>query len=313
MTPQERTMLSDLLARVESTQLAEKDSEAEDLLRQRLGQSPEQSLHALYVLAQTVLVQNYALEQAKAQIEQLKHQAATQQATSQPAKATSFLGGLFGHKDEQQAAPRPAAPPPAAPPAYAAAQQQSYPPAGGGYPPAYGAPQGYPPASQGGGSSFLRSAATTAAGVAAGALAFEGIESLMHGFGHSAGFGGGEGFMGGPGMGGPGMGGPGMGGETVINNYYDSPAGGPGGGDSGADRLADLQSTAQQGDAGLTPETDLADDASVQGGDLSQQPMDLADADVDDGSSDLASVDDGNGFDDGSTFDDGGGDDSSFG
>ncbi len=39
-------------------------------------------------------------------------------------------------------------------------------------------------------SSFLRSAATTAAGVAAGALAFEGIESLMHGFGHSAGFGG---------------------------------------------------------------------------------------------------------------------------
>jgi hypothetical protein len=309
MTPQERTMLSDLLARVESTQLAEKDSEAEDLLKQRLAQSPEQSLHALYVLAQTVLVQNYALEQAKTQIEQLKRQAAAQQAPSQPAKATSFLGGLFGHKDEQQAAPpRPTAPAPAAPPAYAAAQQQSYPPAGGGYPPAYGAPQGYPPASQGGGSSFLRSAATTAAGVAAGALAFEGIESLMHGFGHSAGFGGGEGFMGGPGMGGPGMGG-----ETVINNYYDSPAGGAGGGDSGADRLADLQSTAEQGDAGLTPQTDLADDASVQGDDATQQPMDLADADVDDGSSDLASVDDGNGFDDGSTFDDGGGDDSSFG
>jgi hypothetical protein len=237
MTPQERTMLSDLVARVESTQLPEKDSEAEDLLRQRLGQNPEQSLHALYVLAQTVLVQNYALEQAKAQIEQLKRQAAAQPAPSQPAKAASFLGGLFGHKDEPQQAPPPR---PAAPPAYASGQQQNYPPAGGGYAPAYGGPPAYPPPAQGGGSSFLRSAATTAAGVAAGALAFEGIESLMHGFGHSAGFGGGEGFLGGPGIGGPGMGG-----ETVINNYYDS----PGGSESGGDRLADLQSTAQQGDA----------------------------------------------------------------
>ncbi|MGI8773048.1 MAG: DUF2076 domain-containing protein [Acidobacteriaceae bacterium] len=311
MTPQERTMLSDLVGRIEGTRLPEKDSEAEDLLRQRLGQSPEESLQALYVMAQTVLVQNYALEQAKAQIDQLKRQPAPQQAANQPARATSFLGGLFGHKDEPQAQ-RPATSS-ATQPAYAPVQQ-SYPPAGpagggqgGGYPPAYGAPQGYPPApQQGGGSSFLRSAATTAAGVAAGALAFEGVESLMHGFGHSAGFGGGGGFPGGAGMGGPGMGE-----ETVINNYYDSPAGGPGN-ESGDDRLQDLQSTAQQGDAGLSPQSDLADDASVQGDDGSEQPMDLADADVDDGSSDQASLDDGNGFDDGGTFDDGGGDDSSF-
>ena len=69
-------------------------------------------------------------------------------------------------------------------------------------------------------------------------------------------------------------------------------------------------------DAGLKPQSDLADDASVQGDDAREQPMDLADADVDDGSSDQASLDDGNGFDDGGTFDDGGddggGDDSSF-
>jgi hypothetical protein len=82
--------------------------------------------------------------------------------------------------------------------------------------------------------SFLRSAAQTAAGVAAGALAFEGVESLLHGgFGHP-GFGMG---MGGMGMGGMGMGGgwgmPGMGmgyerpiEENVVNNYYDSPGGG---------------------------------------------------------------------------------------
>lgn len=303
MTPQERMMLSDLVGRVEGTRLPEKDSEAEDLLRQRLGQSSDQSLQALYVMAQTVLVQNYALEQAKAQIDQLKRQPAPQSAGSQPAKATSFLGGLFGHKEEPPPTQRAAAAPGYAP------VQQAYPPAsqaaggqGGGYPPAYGAPQGYPAASQGGGSSFLRSAATTAAGVAAGALAFEGVESLMHGFGHSAGFGGGGGFPGGAGMG--------TGGETVINNYYDSPGpGGESGSESGRelgqDRLQDLQSTAQQGDAGLTPQDDLANDAGVQGDDATPQPMDLADADVDDGSSDQASLDDGG-------FDDGGGDDSSF-
>ena len=189
MTPQERTMLSDLVGRIEGTQLPEKDSEAEDLLRQRLGQSPEQSLQALYVMAQTVLVQNYALEQAKAQIDQLKRQPAPQQAVNQPAKTTSFLGGLFGHKDEPPAQ-RPATSS-ATPPAYVPVQQ-NYPPGG---PAGGGQGGGYPPApQQGGGSSFLRSAATTAAGVAAGALAFEGVESLMHGFGHSAGFGGGGGF-----------------------------------------------------------------------------------------------------------------------
>jgi uncharacterized protein len=45
-----------------------------------------------------------------------------------------------------------------------------------------------------GGGGFLSGALRTATGVAAGALAFEGIESLMHGFGHEAGYGGGQGF-----------------------------------------------------------------------------------------------------------------------
>jgi hypothetical protein len=50
----------------------------------------------------------------------------------------------------------------------------------------------------------------TATGVAAGALAFEGIESLMHGFGQHAGYGGGS-SLGGFGEGGR---------PEVINNYY---------------------------------------------------------------------------------------------
>jgi hypothetical protein len=193
MTPQEESMLNDLIGRVEQTQLTEKDPEAEQVLVQRLGRNPD----ALYILAQTVLVQKYALEQATGQINQLRQQS---QALQQPAHATSFLGSLLGHRDP--APPPPPAPPPTpgygAPPAQPYAQPWS--PV-----PSYGAPP--PPA--GGGSSFLRTAATTAAGVAAGALAFEGVESLLHGFGHPAGFGGGGYFGGGAPE------------EIVTNNYYD--------------------------------------------------------------------------------------------
>jgi len=56
MTPQESSMLEDLIRKVEDTQLTEKDPEAEQLLRQGLGRDPD----AIYKLAQTVLVQNIA-------------------------------------------------------------------------------------------------------------------------------------------------------------------------------------------------------------------------------------------------------------
>jgi len=185
-------MLEGLVRKVEETRLTEKDPEADQLLRQGLGRDPD----AVYKLAQTVLVQNLALNQARAQIRQMQQ---TQQ-QGQPAQATSFLGGLLGHRDpppptppQYQQVPSPQAPGYQAPPQYATA-------------PPYAAP-GPSPAG-----SFLRSAATTAAGVAAGALAFEGIESLLRGFGHSSGE-----WGGGFGSGAP----PGE--ETVINNYYDDP------------------------------------------------------------------------------------------
>jgi uncharacterized protein len=195
MTPQESLMLEDLIRKVEETQLAEKDPEAEQLLRQGLGRDPD----AIYKLAQTVLVQNLALNQARAQIQQM--QQAQQQA--QPARATSFLGGLLGHRDPAPPAPQPQYQqvPYQQTPAYQA-------------PPQYVAAPPYVEAAPSPVGSFLRSAATTAAGVAAGALAFEGIESLMHGFG--------GGGWGGGGWGGPGFAAPPVE-ETVINNYYDDP------------------------------------------------------------------------------------------
>jgi hypothetical protein len=276
MTPQEESMLGDLIRRVQQTQLSEKDPDAQQFLDQQLGGHPD----ALYILAQTVLVQKYALEQAQRQLDQLKQ--------TQPAKATSFLGGLFGHGQPQvQPTPPQQSYAPPTPP-YTPVNQPVYP----AYPPSgYGAPPAYAPY-PGGGSSFLRSAATTAAGVAAGALAFEGIESLMHGFGHTAGFGGG-------GFGGFGGGMPVE--ENVVNNYYDTPAGGEhegrfdstsgsDAGDHGDQGLNDANFDNSSND--LQPQLDQADDVQV--------------GDEDGSSYDDASLDDSGGGDSG------GGDDSSF-
>jgi len=162
MTPQEQEMLQGLIQRVNQTQLQEKDPDAEEMLNQTLGRNPD----ALYILAQTILVQQYALDQAKQQLDQLRQQ---------PRRSTSFLGGLLGRD------PQPAPPPPPPPQSTYVQQPQYVPAAVVGYgAPAYGS-------FQSGG--FLRGAMQTAAGVAAGALAFEGVESLLHGFGHSAGYG----------------------------------------------------------------------------------------------------------------------------
>ena len=287
MTPQEQSMLGDLVRRVQQTQLPDKDPEAQQLLDQQLGRNPD----SIYVLAQTVLVQKYALEQAQQQLQQLR-----QQMPAQPAKPTSFLGSIFGHKDEQPVpAPQQYA---QQPPAYAPVNQQPAYPA-----PQYGAPQQYAPQSQygtpqaypapGGGSSFLRSAATTAAGVAAGALAFEGVESLMHGFGHEAGFGGGGGFGG-------------MGGgygerpeETVVNNYYDEPRGND---DRGRDDRGGYDSSSNREDRDDRGSDNAAYDTS-QTDDLEPQ-VDQAD--------DVNVSDDSGSFDDASLGNDSGSDDSSF-
>ncbi len=208
VTPQEQQLLTQLTQRINQTQLQEKDPDAENLLGRELGANPD----ALYILAQTVLVQNIALEQAKAQISQLQQQA---QQARQPAHATSFLGRLLGDHD-----PAPQPPPYQPVPQYAQPAPPQYVQSA---PPQYAPPQ-YVPV-QSGAPSFLGGAMQTAAGVAAGALAFEGVESILHGFGHGGGYG-----FGGPVMGmGPGIG---MGGgferpveETVVNNYYDDPGG----------------------------------------------------------------------------------------
>ena len=54
MTPQEQQLLTNLTQKINQTELQEKDPDAENLLGHELGANPD----ALYILAQTVLVQN---------------------------------------------------------------------------------------------------------------------------------------------------------------------------------------------------------------------------------------------------------------
>ncbi|HEX9464766.1 MAG TPA: DUF2076 domain-containing protein [Alphaproteobacteria bacterium] len=204
MTPQEREMIEGLVQRLKAAEPPQKDREAEELIRARVAEQPS----APYQLVQTVLVQEHALNAAQARIEQLEKELASGSASTQPAGGTSFLGGLLGRNrwntqgtaqpgQPQQAAQRSSVPITAPAPAAATAAGPGF--GGGGF---------------GGGSSFLGSALTTAAGVAGGALLFQGLQGLLF---HNPGpFGP---YMG-SGFGGGGMGPGGNVYETNVTNYY---------------------------------------------------------------------------------------------
>src|SRR4051812_18956120 len=189
MNAQEQQMLQGLVDRVNRTPVNEKDPEAEQMIERTLGRNPD----SLYVLAQTVLVQEYALNQAQRQLADQRRELEQARSQAQETKHSgSFLGNLLGRHDEpQRAAPPPPPRPQEMPPPQYGSGPGAVPASAYGAGPGLAYPTGgYPipnaPAPQQGG--FLRSAMTTAAGVAAGALAFQGIESLMHGFGHAAGY-----------------------------------------------------------------------------------------------------------------------------
>jgi hypothetical protein len=222
MTPEERDLVGGLFQRLREADTAPKDREAEEFIRCQTAELPA----APYLMAQTILVQEHALQNAQARIAELERQCA--EARQPQPQSGSFLGGLIGGGPWARRTDAGTQPPRG----WSQAAPAGSVPQAGTMPPPYGAPAPYPttaalPPTAGGG--FLRSALTTAAGVAGGALLFQGIEGLL---GHHAGA-----F--GPGLG-SGYGG-GYGStvveENVTNNYY---------GGGGATQQADY--TPDQGD-----------------------------------------------------------------
>jgi hypothetical protein len=167
MTPEERNLVIELFDRLATLEDAQRDPEAERLIRDGLRQAP----NAPYALVQTVLVQDEALKRADARIRELEGAVATD---TEP-RDTSFLGGmrdsLFGKREGRGSVPSvrsaEAAPTPApTSPAWHTGTQAPMPAAPTGTP---GAPGG----------SFLGTAAAAAAGVIGGSLLMSGIRSLM--------------------------------------------------------------------------------------------------------------------------------------
>jgi hypothetical protein len=248
MTPQEQDLITQLLERLKQTDVQRKDPQADALIKAGIAAQPG----APYLLVQTVLIQNMALEAAQARIAELEQQlAAAQQAAAKP---TSFLGGRMG---SVPASPAEAPPSPwgSRPQAAPSAAQPWGAPAGGV------GPGPGPGMGMGGGGGFLRNAMTTAAGVAGGALLFQGISSLFGA--HSAGLGGI----------------PGAAGLAGIPT------------DTSRDSLLEQQ--------GLSPsDNQLAD--SQQGGDQQGDDQSASDWDTADAGDQDTGFDDGGGFDDSS-------------
>jgi len=159
MTPQERDLILGLFQRLKPPPEGDVDGEARELIDGLVGQQPL----APYLLVQTALVQDSALKGAQARIANLEAKLAQGSTGAAPdAPRRSFLSGLLGDAPAR----------PASPSAYA---PQAAPPAAAPAPGPWGSR---------GGPSFLQSALSTAAGVAGGALLFQGIEHML-GYGGS--------------------------------------------------------------------------------------------------------------------------------
>ncbi|HWE78062.1 MAG TPA: DUF2076 domain-containing protein [Pseudolabrys sp.] len=181
MTPQERQMIDDLFDRLAKLETAPRDPDAEHAIIEGLRRAP----NAAYALVQTALVQDEALKRADAKINELSGEGQPQQA-----QGSSFLDSMRNAftANARTSVPSVHTPPASAggpdprwnqggtaqsAPNYQSGPQQGYAP---GYAPS-------PGLFGGGGSSFLGTAAASAAGMIGGSLLLNSISSM---FGHHA-------------------------------------------------------------------------------------------------------------------------------
>lgn len=156
MNQEDKQLITDLAVRLRqgSTQL-QKDPEAEVIIKGEIESAP----NAVYQLTQAVLLQEHVLRNAQNQIQVLQQQVQSLQAQVMQPKRGGFFGNLFGGNQRGYA-------------------QQ---PLNQGFQPNYQQGMYQQPQGNYGDSSFLRSAATTALGVAGGMALFEGVSSLFSG------------------------------------------------------------------------------------------------------------------------------------
>jgi hypothetical protein len=181
MNLEESNLINGLYDRLAQAPAQQEDPDASRLISERVASNAR----APYLLTQSVLVLQQAVTAAQGRIADLERQLS--EANAKSAQGGGFLSGVAGLFGTPQvpAGTRAVTPPPLP---QAANVPASAPSAGGG---------------------FLQNAMATAAGVAGGALLFQGIENLM---GHGAGsFGGGGEFLG--------QNQP----TEIINNYYEAP------------------------------------------------------------------------------------------
>jgi hypothetical protein len=160
MNPQEKAQLEQFLQQLNSTQAGAKDSDANALIAESVKKQPDAS----YLLVQRAMGLEMALQVAQKQMAEMQAQ------IDQTSKPSGFLSGInsWGRAAPPQGAPANAMA--AARPAAGAAQPSSW------------------------GSGMLGAIATTAVGVVAGSMLYQGIQSMMghnsapdagNGLGHS--------------------------------------------------------------------------------------------------------------------------------
>jgi hypothetical protein len=292
MTPAERQLVTELFDRLATLEDAQRDPDAERLIRDGLAQAP----NAVYALVQTALVQDEALRQANDRIEELESQLGFGNAQRQGGGGflDNMRDSIFGRRDEQRGSVPSVRPGEApmrgatmgAPPAFGGPGPGQ--PMGG---PGYGAPGQMqpPPEPQGGrGGSFLGTAAAAAAGVIGGSMLLDGIRSMTgnrsgggHGIADQANAAGSPWGSSGGGSGLPwgNSGGSGGGGDLArqagLNDIGRS---------SGSDPFGQSQGSQSQGafndsrGGGKAGDTDVHDDANLE-----DEDFDDDDAEYDDG------------------------------
>jgi hypothetical protein len=164
MNPQEKAQLEQFLQQLNSTQAGAKDSDANALIAESVKQQPD----AAYLLVQRAMGLEMALQVAQKQMADMQAQIDQTNQANKP--SSGFLSGInsWGRAAPAQAAP-------------ANAMAAARPAAGAAQPSAWG-------------SGMLGAIATTAIGVVAGSMLYQGIQSMMgqnstpdagNGLGHS--------------------------------------------------------------------------------------------------------------------------------